>query len=101
MNAQEPPAYGPWPLVFINAALFILFAFSFTKPRTARDWRSFGAGFDDVQHKLALRGDVVAGGPQGRECFSIDSPGWPPSRVANARQSPQQMWYKVRSSSSG
>jgi len=42
MNA-DAPAYGLWPLVFINAAIFIMFAFSFTKPRTARDWRSFGA----------------------------------------------------------
>jgi protein-S-isoprenylcysteine O-methyltransferase Ste14 len=39
----DAPAYGLWPLVIINAAVFILFAFSFTKPRTARDWRSFGA----------------------------------------------------------
>ena len=39
----DAPAYGLWPLVIINAAAFILFAFSFTKPRTARDWRSFGA----------------------------------------------------------
>jgi len=36
-------AYGLWSLVVINAAVFILFAFSFAKPRTARDWRSFGA----------------------------------------------------------
>jgi protein-S-isoprenylcysteine O-methyltransferase Ste14 len=36
-------AYGLWPLVIINTAVFIIFAFSFTKPRTARDWRSFGA----------------------------------------------------------
>ena len=43
MNPQEAPAYGLWPLVIINAAIFIIFAFSFTKPRTARDWRSFGA----------------------------------------------------------
>ena len=43
MNPQDPPAYGLWPLVLINAAVFIIFAFSFTKPRTARDWRSFGA----------------------------------------------------------
>ena len=35
--------YGLWPLVIINSAVFIIFAFSFTKPRTARDWRSFGA----------------------------------------------------------
>jgi protein-S-isoprenylcysteine O-methyltransferase Ste14 len=37
------PAYGLWPLVIINAAVFIIFAFSFFKPRTRRDWRSFGA----------------------------------------------------------
>ena len=36
-------AYGLWPLVAINSAVFLIFAFSFTKPRTARDWRSFGA----------------------------------------------------------
>jgi protein-S-isoprenylcysteine O-methyltransferase Ste14 len=37
------PAYGLWSLVVINSAVFIIFAFSFTRPRTARDWRSFGA----------------------------------------------------------
>ncbi len=37
------PAYGLWLLVVINSLVFIIFAFSFTKPRTARDWRSFGA----------------------------------------------------------
>ncbi len=37
------PAYGLWLLVVLNSAIFILFAFSFFKPRTARDWRSFGA----------------------------------------------------------
>jgi protein-S-isoprenylcysteine O-methyltransferase Ste14 len=37
------PAYGLWTIVLINSAVFILFAFSFAKPRTARDWRSFGA----------------------------------------------------------
>jgi protein-S-isoprenylcysteine O-methyltransferase Ste14 len=40
---ESPPAYGLWLLVVINAAVFILFAFSFFKPRSARDWRSFGA----------------------------------------------------------
>ncbi len=38
-----PPAYGLWSLVVINIAVFAIFAFSFTRPRTARDWRSFGA----------------------------------------------------------
>lgn len=35
--------YGLWALVIINSAIFIFFAFSFTKPRTGRDWRSLGA----------------------------------------------------------
>ena len=43
MTANDEPAYGLWLLVIINAAVFIIFAFSFFKPRTARDWRSFGA----------------------------------------------------------
>jgi len=40
---QEQPAYGLWGLVVLNSVVFILFAFSFFKPRTKRDWRSFGA----------------------------------------------------------
>ena len=35
-------AYGLWSLVIINSLVFIIFAFSFTKPKTPRDWRSFG-----------------------------------------------------------
>ena len=41
--SMETPAYGLWSLVIINSAVFIIFAFSFTRPRIARDWRSFGA----------------------------------------------------------
>ena len=37
------PAYGLWPLVVMNSALFIFFAFSFAKPQSRRDWRSLGA----------------------------------------------------------
>lgn len=37
------PAYGLWSLVVINSLVFIIFAFSFSKPKTRRDWRSFGA----------------------------------------------------------
>lgn len=36
-------AYGLWSLVIINSAIFIMFAFSFTKPQTKTDWRSFSA----------------------------------------------------------
>jgi protein-S-isoprenylcysteine O-methyltransferase Ste14 len=41
MTAES--AYGLWSLVVINSLVFIIFAFSFTKPRTNRDWRSFSA----------------------------------------------------------
>ncbi|HXV23187.1 MAG TPA: isoprenylcysteine carboxylmethyltransferase family protein [Alphaproteobacteria bacterium] len=40
---EAAPAYGLWFLVIVNSAIFILFAFSFFKPKTKRDWRSFGA----------------------------------------------------------
>ena len=40
---EQSSAYGLWGLVIVNSAVFILFAFSFFKPRTGRDWRSFGA----------------------------------------------------------
>jgi len=36
-------AYGLWPLVVINSLVVIIFAFSFTKPKNYRDWRSLGA----------------------------------------------------------
>lgn len=36
-------AYGLWLMVIVNSAIFIIFAFSFFKPRTSRDWRSFSA----------------------------------------------------------
>lgn len=42
MNHGEN-AYGLWSLVILNSAIFIMFAFSFFKPQTARDWRSFSA----------------------------------------------------------
>ena len=39
----ETPSYGLWMLVALNSAIFIMFAFTFFKPKTGRDWRSFGA----------------------------------------------------------
>ncbi|CAG9184012.1 methyltransferase family protein [Cupriavidus pinatubonensis] len=43
MDQSTPPAYGLWSLVIINSLVFIIFAFSFAKPQSSRDWRSFGA----------------------------------------------------------
>jgi protein-S-isoprenylcysteine O-methyltransferase Ste14 len=40
---HEGSAYGLWALVVIDAGFFIVFAFSFTRPKTSTDWRSFGA----------------------------------------------------------
>jgi protein-S-isoprenylcysteine O-methyltransferase Ste14 len=41
--STDAPAYGLWSLVLINSAVFVLFAYSFFKPQTKRDWRSFSA----------------------------------------------------------
>ncbi|WP_332307105.1 MULTISPECIES: hypothetical protein [unclassified Thauera] len=38
-----PSDYGLWSLVVLNSLIFSVFAFSFARPRTTRDWRSFGA----------------------------------------------------------
>lgn len=40
---SDTPSYGLWSLVLLNSLVFIIFAFSFTKPKSPRDWRSFGA----------------------------------------------------------
>lgn len=40
---DDAPAYGLWWLVIINSVIFIFFTFSFFKPQTKRDWRSFSA----------------------------------------------------------
>ncbi len=40
---DDTSAYGLWSLVAINSAIFIFFAFTFFRPQTRRDWRSFGA----------------------------------------------------------
>ena len=41
--SHDIPAYGLWTLVILNSAIFLMFAFTFFKPQTARDWRTFGA----------------------------------------------------------
>jgi protein-S-isoprenylcysteine O-methyltransferase Ste14 len=42
-HGHDTSAYGLWSLVIINSAIFIIFAFSFFKPRTKRDWRTFSS----------------------------------------------------------
>ena len=41
--SDATPAYGLWSLVIVNSAVFIFFAYTFFKPQTPRDWRSFSA----------------------------------------------------------
>jgi len=36
-------AYGMWPFVVINTAIFIFFVLSYLKPKRRREWRSMGA----------------------------------------------------------
>jgi len=43
MDHNAASGYGLWSLAIINSLVFVIFAFSFAKPRTSRDWRSFGA----------------------------------------------------------
>jgi protein-S-isoprenylcysteine O-methyltransferase Ste14 len=40
---DQASGYGLWTLVVVNSVIFIVFAYTFFKPRTVRDWRSFGA----------------------------------------------------------
>lgn len=42
-HAGDVPAYGLWGLVILNSVIFIGFAYSFYKPRTKTDWRTFNA----------------------------------------------------------
>ena len=43
MHGNEQSGYGLWMLVILNSAIFIIFAFSFAKPKSKTDWRSLGA----------------------------------------------------------
>ncbi|MBK7961779.1 MAG: isoprenylcysteine carboxylmethyltransferase family protein [Bdellovibrionales bacterium] len=43
MSHSNTSAYGLWGLVIVNSLIFIFFAFSFFKPRTKTDWRTFSA----------------------------------------------------------
>jgi len=42
-HTDAVPAYGLWGLAIINSVVFVAFAFSFFKPQTKTDWRTFSA----------------------------------------------------------
>jgi protein-S-isoprenylcysteine O-methyltransferase Ste14 len=37
------PAYGLWFIAAVNSLIFLIFVFSFFRPSSRRDWRTFGA----------------------------------------------------------
>lgn len=41
MEHEHGSAYGLWGLVILHSAIFLIFAFSFFKPQSRRDWRTF------------------------------------------------------------
>lgn len=43
MDHSSVPSYGLWGLVILNSVIFIGFAFSFYKPKTKTDWRTFNS----------------------------------------------------------
>ncbi|MBK5101027.1 MAG: isoprenylcysteine carboxylmethyltransferase family protein [Desulfobacteraceae bacterium] len=40
---NDLPDYGLWHLVIFSSLFILVFAFSFFRPRTRRDWRTFGS----------------------------------------------------------
>ncbi|MDX3762278.1 hypothetical protein [Streptomyces sp. AK02-04a] len=42
---MDGAAYDLWPRVIVNTVLFALFAFSFFRPSSKRDWRAMGAQY--------------------------------------------------------
>ena len=72
MTPDTAPAYGLWLLAFVNAAVFIIFALSFFKPQTSRDWRSFGA-FSAFLVALYLLSGWLQSAYPGIDWFSHDA----------------------------
>lgn len=60
-------AYGLWSLVVINIAIFAIFAYGFTHPRTSRDWCAFGAFSGFLVWRCSWRaphGTIRSGSPE-------------------------------------
>ncbi len=74
MHSADQPAYGLWFLVILNSAIFIIFAFSFTKPKSKTDWRSLGAFsafilalFTEMQSHMGMMGEMMKGNMMGKD----------------------------------
>ena len=66
-HGQDIPAYGLWSLMLINSAVFIIFAFSFFKPKTKRDWRTFGGFSALLTIRFLFARDEILSGSFGNE----------------------------------
>ncbi len=71
---HDAPAYGLWGLVVLNAALFIAFAYSFAKPRTGVDWRSFGAFTANLLLRRTPRSALAPSGTPKQSARLVSSP---------------------------
>lgn len=75
MTHDDTSASGLWTLVILSSLVFIVFAFSFGKPRSPNDWRSFSAFSAFI---VALR-DTIPGVAGASPVFRIATPrvlGW-------------------------
>ena len=72
---HDASGYGLWVLVILNSAIFIVFAFSFGKPQSPRDWRSFDAMVKTLQ---GLKQDETMLVQSGRPVGVMQTHEWAP-----------------------
>ena len=70
--------YGLWTIAIVNSVVFIAFAFSFAKPLTRTDWRSFGAFSAFIVALFAVSLVLRAGGDRDYVVAGLGAmfPGW-------------------------
>jgi hypothetical protein len=60
---HDMSAYGLWSLVIINSLIFIIFAFSFAKPKSPRRlaivWRLFGLRRSTIHRDVRVPADYL------------------------------------------
>jgi hypothetical protein len=76
---DEAPAYGLWGLVLINSLVFVLFAYSFFKPRTPRRWA------DGLPRRCAGRDRQRTAASFRATAYARPHPTWP-ARISPGRR---------------